>query len=129
VADTGNHCIRVISPAGQVTTLAGAPEPGYADGQGAAARFNFPVGVAVDAEGNLYVADTANHRIRKITPDGKVTTLAGSGEPGDADGPAGEAQFRAPEGVAVGADGGDRGGRFVIVADTGNHRICKIVLQ
>ena len=123
VADTGNHCIRVISPAGQVTTLAGAPEPGYADGQGAQARFNFPSGIAIDANRNLYVADTANHRIRKIAPDGTVTTLAGSGQPGNADGPAGEAQFRAPEGVAVDADGN------VTVADTGNHRIRKVVLN
>jgi sugar lactone lactonase YvrE len=127
VADTGNHCIRVISPGGQVTTLAGAKEPGYVDGPAAEARFNFPSDVVIDAEGNLYVADTANHRIRKITPEGAasltVTTLAGSGEPGNADGPAGEAQFRAPEGVAVDADGN------VIVADTGNHRIRKIVLK
>ena len=123
VADTGNHCVRVISPDGQVTTLAGAKEPGYVDGQGSEARFNFPSGIGVDAEGNLYVADTANHRIRKITPDGTVTTLAGSGEVGDADGSASEAQFRAPEGVAVDPDGN------VIVADTGNHRIRKIVLN
>jgi serine/threonine-protein kinase len=123
VADTGNHCIRLISLGGQVTTLAGAKEPGYVDGSGAEARFNFPSSIAVDAECNLYVADTANHRIRKITADGAVTTLAGSGEPGDADGPAGEAAFRAPEGVAVDADGN------VIVADTGNHRVRKIVLN
>jgi sugar lactone lactonase YvrE len=123
VADTGNHCIRVISPDGQVTTLAGAREPGYADGQGAEARFSFPAGIAVDAEGNLYVADTANHCIRRITAEGVVTTLAGSGEPGNADGPAGEAQFRAPEGIAVDADGN------LIVADTGNHRIRKVVLN
>lgn len=123
VADTGNHCIRVISPDGQVTTLAGAKEPGYADGQGAEARFSFPAGIAVDTEGNLYVADTANHRIRKITPEGVVTTLAGSGEPGKADGPGGEAQFRAPEGVTVDADGN------LIVADTGNHRVRKVVLN
>jgi serine/threonine-protein kinase len=127
VADTGNHCIRLISPTGAasltVSTLAGGKEPGYVDGPGAEARFNFPSGIAVDAEGNLYVADTANHRIRKITPEGVVTTLAGSGEPSDADGPAGEAAFRAPEGVAVDADGN------VIVADTGNHRIRKIVLN
>jgi sugar lactone lactonase YvrE len=123
VADTGNHCIRAISPGGQVTTLAGTPEPGYADGQGAVARFNFPSGIAADAQGNLYVADTANHRIRKITPDGAVTTLAGSGTPGNADGPATEARFRGPEGVAVDSAGN------VYVADTGNHRIRKIVVR
>lgn len=123
VADTGNHCVRVISSDGQVSTLAGAKEPSYADGQGAEARFSFPAGIAVDGDGNLYVADTANHRIRKITPDGAVTTVAGSGEPGGADGPALEAQFRAPEGVAVDPDGN------IVVADTGNHRIRKVVLS
>lgn len=123
VADTGNHCIRVISPDGEVTTLAGAEEPGYADGQGSEARFNFPSGIAVDAEGSLYVADTANHRICKITPDGTVTTLAGSGEPGAADGPSSEARFRAPEAVTVDPNGN------VVVADTGNHRVRKIVLN
>jgi len=123
VADTGNHCVRVVSPDGQVTTLAGAKEPGYADGQGAEARFSFPAGIAVDGDGNLYVADTANHRIRKIAPDGAVTTVAGSGEPGGADGPALEAQFQAPEGVAVDLDGN------IIVADTGNHRIRRVVLK
>lgn len=123
VTDTGNHCIRIISLDGQVTTLAGAREPGYVDGQGSEARFNFPRGIAMDAEGNLYVADTANHRIRKITPDGVVTTLAGSGEPGNADGAAGEAQFRVPEGIAVDADGN------LIVADTGNHRIRKVMVN
>ncbi len=123
VADAGNHCIRKITPDGIVTTLAGTNEPGYADGQGTAARFNYPRDVAVDAKGNVYVADTANHRIRKITPDGTVTTLAGSGTPGNADGPALQAQFRAPEGIAV-----DAGGN-IIVADTGNYRIRKIVIR
>jgi len=123
VADAGNHSIRVISPDGRVTTLAGAEEPGYTDGPGLEARFNFPSGIAVDTKGNLYIADTANHSIRKITPKGEVTTLAGNGEPGDADGPASEAQFRAPEGVAVDARGN------LYVADTGNHRIRKIVLN
>jgi sugar lactone lactonase YvrE len=123
VTDTGNQCIRIISLDGQVTTFAGASEPGYVDGQGSEARFNFPRGIAVDAEGNLYVVDTANHRVRKITPDGVVTTLAGSGEPGNADGAAEEAQFRVPEGITVDADGN------LIVADTGNHRIRKVVLN
>jgi sugar lactone lactonase YvrE len=120
VADTGNHCIRLISPDGQVSTLAGANEPGYVDGQGSEARFNFPSGIAVDADGNLYVADTANHSIRKIMPDGEVTTLAGNGEPGNVDGPGADARFRAPEGIAIDGKGN------VYVADTGNHRVRKI---
>jgi serine/threonine-protein kinase len=122
VVDTGNQRIRAISPAGQqVTTLAGGPQPGYKDGQGAEARFSYPSDLAVDAAGNLYVADTANHCIRKITPDGTVTTLAGTGAAGYADGPLAEAQFRAPEGIAVDGAGN------VYVADTGNQRIREII--
>lgn len=123
VADTGNHCIRKITPDGQVTTLAGSKDAGYSDGIGAEARFNYPTDIAVDSQGNLYIADTANHRIRKITPDGIVTTLAGNGQPGFADGAADKAQFRAPEGIAVDAQGN------VYVADTGNHRIRRIVIR
>jgi len=106
----------------RVITLAGSSE-GYADGSGSAAQFSGPLDVAVDAQGNVYVADTANHRIRKITPDGAVTTLAGSGTPGNADGPATEARFRGPEEVTVDSAGN------VYVADTGNHRIRKIVTR
>jgi sugar lactone lactonase YvrE len=119
VADTGNHCLRVISPDGHVSTLAGTNKPGYADGKGNEARFNFPSDVAVDAQGNLYVTDTANHRIRKVTPAGVVTTLAGTGLPGNADGPADRAQFQAPEGIAV-----DAQGNVIVVS---NHRIRKII--
>jgi serine/threonine-protein kinase len=121
VVDTGNQRIRAISPAGQVTTLAGGSQPGYKDGQGSEARFSYPSDLAVDAAGNLYVADTANHCIRKITPDGTVTTLAGTGTAGYADGPLAEAQFRAPEGIAVDGAGN------VYVADTGNQRIREII--
>ena len=106
----------------RVITLAGS-SAGYADGSGSIAQFSGPLDVAVDAQGNLYVADTANHRIRKITPGRAVTTLAGSGTPGNADGPAIEARFRGPEGVAVDSAGN------VYVADTGNHRIRKVVIR
>ena len=88
VADTFNHTIRKITPAGVVSTLAGsAYVSGSADGTGSAARFNFPQGVAVDSAGDVYVADTGNHTMRKITSAGAVTTLAGSaGVTGSADG-------------------------------------------
>ena len=82
VADTDNHTIRKITPAGVVTTIAGKPgESGAADGKGAAARFNEPRSVAVDAAGNVYVADTGNAAIRQITPAGVVTTVAAATVP------------------------------------------------
>ncbi len=120
VADTSNHSIRKITPAGAVSTLAGNGEYGSADGTGAAAKFNNPYGVAVDNAGNVYVADNSNHKIRKITPAGEVSTLAGSGEDGDVDGTGTAAQFEYPAGIAV-----DNAGN-VYVADTDNHKIRKI---
>jgi sugar lactone lactonase YvrE len=118
VADQGNHRIRKIDPSGLVSTLAGATVD-YVDGQGVAARFRFPAGVAVDAAGNVYVADAGNHRIRKIDPTGLVSTLAGSTQ-GYADGPSTNAQFNTPFGVAVDAAGN------VYVPDWNNHRIRSI---
>jgi len=120
VADAGNHRIRKITPAGVVTTLAGSGTAGFADGVGTAAKFNSPRGVAVDASGNIYVGDFENHRIRKITPAGVVTTLAGSGVAGFADGSSGAARFNGPVGVAVDAN------RNVYVAEYYNSRIRKI---
>ncbi len=121
VADSGNHVIRIITPDGQVSTLAGDNEPGYVDAIGKNARFSFPSDVAVDGQGNVYVADTANHRIRIITQDREVITLAGTGEPGYMDGSLLEAQFQAPEGIEVDQEGN------ILVADTGNHSIRKII--
>src|SRR5438477_252388 len=84
------------------TTLAGAASIGSADGTGSAARFNLPSGVATDSSGNVYVADTYNHMIRKITPAGVVTTLAGlAGNLGSADGTGSAARFNFPSGVAT----------------------------
>ncbi len=120
VADASNNRIRMISPAGIVTTLAGSGDPGSADGAAAASSFFRPYGVAVDATGVVYVADNLNHRIRKISPVGIVTTLAGSGESGSADGTAAAATFSYPLGVAADAAGS------VYVADFQNNRIRKI---
>ena len=117
VADAGeSNRIRKLNPKGEVSTLAGGRE-GFTDGEGASASFNTPSALAVDGEGNLYVADTANNRIRKVTPEGKVSTLAGDGTAGFADGQAARAQFNAPVGVAVDKDGN------VYVADTYNDRV------
>src|SRR5207253_11471536 len=105
VADAGeSNRIRKVSPRGEVTTLAGGRE-GFADGAGAAASFNTPSALALDASGNLYVADTGNNRVRKVTPEGLVTTLAGEGASGFVEGPAAQARFDAPVGVAVDRDG------------------------
>ncbi|HYC70143.1 MAG TPA: immunoglobulin domain-containing protein [Opitutaceae bacterium] len=122
VADTDNHVVRRITPAGAVSTLAGTPgSPGRADGSGAAASFNRPLGVSVDIGGNIFVADTGNHAIRRITPEGTVTTIAGRPDsPGARDGHVAEATFNAPSGVAV-AQGGD-----IFVADTGNQLVRRI---
>jgi glucose/arabinose dehydrogenase len=119
VADTGNHAIRKIAPDGSVTTLAGDGQPGDADGIGARRALPRPVGVAVDLRGNVYVADTYNDRIRRIAPDGSVTTIAGGGSP--ARPTAGcAAAFDTPSGIAVDKDG------VLFVADTGNNAIRRI---
>ncbi len=114
VADTGNHAIRRIGIDGQVTTLAGG-EQGHADGPAAQARFDAPMGIAVDAQGQVYVADTFNDRIRVIGTDGMVRTLAGGDRPGLADGVGAAARFDTP--VAPWAL--DGAGARCWVADTG----------
>lgn len=119
VSDTQNHSIRKITPAGDVSTLAGSGTAGFTDGNGANARFSNPGGIAVDASGNVYVGD--NRRIRKITPMGEVSTLAGSGLLGSADGSGTAAQFSAPVGLCVDPSGN------IFVADALNHRIRKVI--
>ena len=122
VADTGNHTVRMISAAGAVSTVAGmAGQAGMVDGVGTAARFNRPAALAVGGDGTIYVADTENHLIRKISPGGLVTTMAGAaGLPGTQDGTGTGARFYRPMGIAVDGSGN------VFVADTGNHTIRKI---
>ncbi len=122
VADTDNHLIRKATPAGVVTTLAGrAGTTGSADGTGTAAMFKRPSGVAVDTLGNVYVADTDNHTVRKVTPAGVVTTLAGrAGTYGSADGIGTAATFFSPSGIAVDNSG------TLFVADSLNHTIRKV---
>ena len=120
VADKLNHSIRKVTPDGVVDTIAGSGKPDFADGEGGGARFNLPHGVAVDDSGNVYVADSGNNRIRKITASGNVTTLAGSGIEGNADGLGKEASFNHPNSVAIDGSGN------VYVADRLNHSIRKI---
>ena len=122
VADSENHTLRKILPAGRVATVAGlAGSSGFADGTGGGAQFNQPRNAAADKAGNLYVADTGNQLVRKVTPAGVVTTLAGGvGVTGTNDGPGTQARFNYPEGVAVDGAGN------VYVADTSNHTIRKV---
>lgn len=120
VADWGNHSIRRISAEGQVSTLAGNGTAGSSNGSGPAASFNGPFGIAVDAAGVLYVADTNNNLIRRVSAAGNVTTLAGTGAQGADNGAGSAASFRTPQHLTVDAGG------TVYVADTGNHMIRRI---
>ncbi len=121
IADSGNNLIRKIDANGNVTTIAGSGAQGAANGQGAAASFNKPEAIAVDASGNVYVADSGNNLIRKIDAAGNVTTLAGSGAQALTNGQGTAAAFYNPEGLTVDAAGN------VYVADTLNNAIRKIV--
>lgn len=120
VADNNNHRIRKISTDGKVTTVAGDGTGAFADGTGSGARFKNPSGIALDGAGNIWVADRLNHRIRKIAPDGVVTSVAGSGTSGFTDGAAASARFAEPYGIIV-AHSGD-----ILVADLGNTKIRRV---
>jgi sugar lactone lactonase YvrE len=122
IADYYNHRVRKLS-GGIITTVAGTGTPGYSGdgGQATSAQLQYPVGVAVDAQGNLYIADSGNNRIRKVS-GGIITTVAGTGTAGysgDA-GPATSAQLQSPDAVTVDAQGN------LYIADTGNHRVRKV---
>jgi sugar lactone lactonase YvrE len=125
VSDSANDTIRKITPGGVVSTLAGLPgHAGNTDGNGNDARFWNPQGLAVDDGGNIFVADTGNHTVRKITPMGVVTTLAGlAGASGAADGIGTDARFNSPGGVAVDST------ENIYVADTSNHTVRKMALS
>ncbi len=120
IADISNHRIRKITPDGTVSTYAGSGEKGFSEGDVKTAKFNMPIDVTVDKEGNLYVADIGNQRIRKITTKGEVTTLAGNGEKGYSDGKGEKASFNGPHGLAVDSKGN------IIVAELYNFVVRSI---
>ncbi|HVV01805.1 MAG TPA: NHL repeat-containing protein [Verrucomicrobiae bacterium] len=122
IADTWNHTVRKMTPAGVVSTIAGlAGYPGSVDGAGAKARFDRPAGIVSDSQTNLFVADSFNHTIRRIAPDGKVSTIAGMpGVWGSADGTNSAARFYLPHGITIEIDG------TLLVADTGNQLLRRI---
>lgn len=116
VADVGNNLIRKVTAAGVVTTLAGSGSAGAANGTGTAASFNKPLALSTDSAGNVYVADAGNNLIRKITAAGVVTTLAGTGVAGSADGAADAASFSNPAGIVY------SNGK-IYVGDSGNRKV------
>lgn len=117
VTEWGANRIRKITPDGVVTTFAGSATPGFSDGFGTSARFNQPDGIVFDPKGQLFVTEHLNHAIRKVTLDGNVTTVAGTGMPGFVDGDQFVARFSKPGGIGIDAAGN------LIVADTGNNSI------
>lgn len=121
VADRLNHCIRKITPTGMVSTFAGSGIAGFLDNTGIAAQFYYPTHLAIDLNGNIFVADSNNHRIRKITSSGAVTTLAGSDTFGFADGNGISAKFWTPCAIALDSNG------VIFVAEKQNNRIRKVL--
>lgn len=120
IADAGNNRIRKINSSGIVSTFAGSGVAGSVNGTGTAAQFNNPTGIVIDGSGNLYVTDSGSNKIRKITPAGVVTTFAGSGVAGSANGTGTAAQFNNPTGITIDGSGN------LFVTDYNNHLIRKI---
>lgn len=123
IVDRGNNNIRKIEGAGVVTTLAGSGAEGSADGAGVNASFNYPQGITVDSNGAIYVADTRNNKIRRITSAGVVSTFAGTGIQGSVDGISTVSTFNNPYSLTVSVDGN------LYVADTSNNKVRKITLE
>ena len=125
IADFGNHRVRRVGlSSGRITTVAGTGTAGFSgdDGLATAAQLANPTGVAVDAAGNLYIADNGNHRVRRVDPSGVITTVAGTGAQGFSGdrGPAIAAQLNSPVGVAVDTAGS------LYIADRGNERVRRV---
>ena len=120
MTDCSNHAVRVVTPGGAVRTLAGNRERGFVEGQGAAARFNCPIGLAVDVGDSIRVTDYGNHAVRRVTMAGAVSTVAGNGQQGYADGEGAAARFNRPSAVVVDKEG------TIVVADGDNHRLRRM---
>jgi sugar lactone lactonase YvrE len=118
-----NNMILKINSQNVVSILAGSGAPGLADGQGSAAQFNTILGMATDKSGNIWVCDGDNHAIRKVTPDGIVSTIAGNGTPGFVNGDSTAARFKYPAGIVV-----DKSG-VLYVTELGNAAVRKLVYQ
>jgi hypothetical protein len=127
IADTGNHVVRTVSLKGVITRVAGTGAAGYSGDGGPAldAELFLTFGVAVTADGGFLIADTGNHAVRKVSPDGVITTVAGTGSMGNGgdDGPPIHAQLNFPQGVAASSDNG------FFIADTGNHVVRNVSPQ
>lgn len=120
VTEFKNHTVRRISSDGTVSTFAGSGASGYRDGSGKAAQFDSPGGIAIDRSGNLYITEWFGNRIRKITPTGLVSTLAGTNQSGFQDGQGMSARFKQPDGITVDPDGN------LFITEVGNHAVRKV---
>jgi sugar lactone lactonase YvrE len=123
IADTDNNRVRMVSPSGMISTVAGTGKGGFSGDGGPATKAGMnPWTLALDAAGNLFIGDSGNYRVRKVSTDGLITTVAGSGKGGFSGdgGPATEARIHGPGGIAVDAAGN------LFIADTDNHRIRKV---